>query len=533
LRSETLDAAPAWVIDLLKANRGKRRDTRSTAPLAELDRPEAVKKAIEWLQQQAPEAVHGSRGITGYRVACRLRDMGLSQEVCLDLLLEHWESASLYGTDEDLPEKVDHAYRYATGAWGGALGVAEFEDTTTLPVEGGEAHPRFGQWVTPFNPAQIPKRAFVLGTFLAKGYVSGLVSPPGAGKTTLEITMAVALATGRADIVGMKVHGRHRVFLWNQEDELDELKRRLAAVMKAFDVTFDDLMLDGRPAIMLGSGADDALLMAKRGPTAIVASAAAKSLVQQFLEDGVSVAMFDPFVELHPADENSNVEIGQVGRVFRGIAIEAHAAVLLVHHTRKPPAGESTGHAGNMESARGAGSLVGVTRMGATLYGVDEKTAERFGIPEDERHRYVRFDDGKNNLALISSEPRFFKREGVNIGTPDDPEEVGVLRPVALGRRKGAAEQRAEDLAASVLSVMENTDMLPVFDVARGVVASDPLFADASADALRKVIKRLADDGKLSGFEIQERIFPNKKGRALALVRKGFEGSQESQDSAE
>jgi RecA-family ATPase len=268
------------------------------------------------------------------------------------------------------------------------------------------------EWITPFDPTLIPKRAWVLGRFLARGYLTGLVAPPGAGKTTPELMMAVAIASGKGDIIGLDVPQRTRVFVWNQEDEIDELKRRLAAILKAFDLSFDDIAIDGRPGILLGSGVSKAIMLAQRkksgpiGETEIVSD-----LIKAFLQDGIGVAMFDPLVELHQADENNNVEMGAVGRVFRRIAVEAHAAVLIVHHTRKLPNSDSTGHIGNMESGRGGGSLFGVARMGATLYTIDDKTAKAYGVPETERHKYVRLDGGKNNMALTGGEPAFYMRE--------------------------------------------------------------------------------------------------------------------------
>lgn len=519
-----LGAEPEWLAPLYPRARQPAANTNAE-PLADLDLPSSIDRAISWLRDHAPEAVEGAGGDHAtYEVCARMRDFGLSEATAFDVVAEHWNEAGKAfppWSAEDLQTKVGNAYRYGSGAIGQALGVAEFDDATagmTIGETEGQTKPRFGEWVEPFDSTKIPKRAWVLGHLLAQGFVTGLVAPSGAGKTTLEIQIALALATGRGDIVGLEVKKRCRVFLWNQEDELDELKRRLAAAMLAFGVSFDDLHLDGRPALIIGSGVDNALMVARRGPTAIVATEAAQALTEQFLADGIGVAMFDPFVELHPADENNNVEISQVARVFRRMAVAARAAVLLVHHTRKPPSGEATGHAGNMDSGRGAGSLIGVTRMGATLYGVDEKTADKFGIAEDERHRYVRLDDGKNNLALADAEPHFYRREGVNIGTFEDPEEVGVLRPVVLGRKKSAADRRAEDIIEAVLGVVGEQAAMPVIDIARALVASDIMFSDANADALCKSIKRLLSEEKLSGFGVEERTIGGRKGRVATMI---------------
>jgi len=526
----SLPPADRELIGLCRGGRRRRDKSESCEPLVELDLPNAIARAVDYLKYRAPEAAPGNRNDTAYRVAAQVRDFGISETQCFALMSEHWESASIMDSVDELMGCVANAYSYATGAWGGMSGLSEFDDVSEFLK--GQEKTTFGEWIRPFDPTQIPKRAWVLGEFLAKGYLTALVAPPGAGKTTLEITMAVALAAGRSDVVGMPVTGKYRVFLWNQEDEMDELRRRLAAVMRAFNVTFKDLTIDGHPSLLIGSGVDDSLMIARRGPAAIVPSPAAVQLIKMFIDAKIDVAMFDPFVELHPADENSNVEINQVAQVFRKIAVEAHCAVVLAHHTRKPSTSDSTGHIGNMDSGRGAGALIGVTRMGGTLYTIDDKTAGQYGVPAEDRHRYVRFDRGRNNMGLAGGAPQFFKREGVNIGTFEDPEEVGILRPIVLQRRKAPADQRADDLAEAAAAVVGEAEAMPAVDIARALIISDPLYSDASAEALTKALKRLVRSGKMSGFRVEERSVANRSGRVACLVRTADKGADGQPDNA-
>lgn len=192
-----LDAAPGWVIDLLKSGRAKRAPAADKNPLVELDRPEAIAKAVDWLRNAAPEAVEGDAGDhTTFRVAARLRDMGLSRDVAFDVMAEHWNEAGKasppWGAD-DLKQKVDNAFAYATGAWGGALGVAEFGDTTSLSQ--GEVKPKFpirdlGQlrWS---NTSRYLVRGVMNYRMLC--VVSGASN---AGKSPFALDMAAAIAKG-------------------------------------------------------------------------------------------------------------------------------------------------------------------------------------------------------------------------------------------------------------------------------------------------------------------------------------------------
>jgi hypothetical protein len=102
---------------------------------------------------------------------------------------------------------------------------------------------------------------------------------------------------------------------------------------------------------------------------------------------------------------------------------------MLVHHTAKPPQGSSDGHAGNLNTSRGASALAGVARIVQTLFSMSARDAEQHGVDDDERQLFVRLDDAKANLRLISGRARWFRRVGVTIANGD---EVGVLVPDEL-----------------------------------------------------------------------------------------------------
>jgi len=510
VRDNEIAVANGWLVRLAGAPR--ERAAATGEPLTELDTHAAIARATEWLTAKAPEA--GT-----FAVAARVKDFGVSQETCLDLLMEHWPPAEAKG-EEHVAFRVANAYRYGQNAPGIASAEAEFEAATVKEkLRGGiELEP-----VTPFDAVDIPKRQWVLGTFAAKHYLSGLVSPPGVGKTTFLLMLAVAIATGRDDIVGMKVHRRGRVLLWNQEDELDELKRRLLAVLEAFDVKWSDLEVDGKPGIVLGSGVDRRLMFAKRNASGQIVPAPDAKAIEDFIrQEGIVAAIFDPFVEMHEANENDNPEVAVVGAVFRRVAVSAGCAVILAHHTRKPPAASaSDAYAGNMDTARGAGSLNGVARMVATLYTIDGATGKRYGIKEDECRRYIRFDDAKANMSLVSGEPMFFRREGVTIGGFGG-EEVGVLRPVELSRVKDAKVAARDDLVADVIEALGEDESRPITDIAKDI-ASLPMRADTSVDALAKAIKRTFEkevkSDKGDSFTLENRRIKGRPGRHVVLLR--------------
>jgi hypothetical protein len=288
-------------------------------------------------------------------------------------------------------------------------------------------------FVEDLDVALLPRRRWLLGRSLLRGHVTVEVAPPGVGKSTLGIEQAVAVVTGR-EITGHKVHERAKAWIYNNEDDLDELKRRLAAILQHWDIPLDELK--GRLA--LNSGADRPLLVAKADRAGeVVRLPDVDTCIEQIRAKGIGLFIVDPFIETHEVNENLNEQIKTVAAMFREIARQGDCAVMLVHHTAKPPIAASDGHAGNMNTARGASALTGIARIVQTLFSMSPKDAERYGVAEEERHLLVRLDDAKANVGLITGEPCWFRRIGVTIANGD---EVGVLVPEELEMDAGEVE---------------------------------------------------------------------------------------------
>jgi hypothetical protein len=148
--------------------------------------------------------------------------------------------------------------------------------------------------------------------------------------------------------------------------------------------------------------------------------------IARIREHDIGLFVVDPFVETHEVNENSNEQIKAVASMFREVARTANCSVLLVHHTAKPPQGMSDGHAGNMNTARGASALVGVARVVQTLFSMSKADAEHLGVGAEDQRLYLRLDDAKANLGLMSGSATWYRRESVTIANGD---EVGVLVP--------------------------------------------------------------------------------------------------------
>lgn len=136
LAGSTVDGAPYTVLDDLPiaeappdllALCGAARPENEARDGVSPDHPADIARAVEWLRHGAPPAALGSRGITTYEVACRVRDLGVSEGECLSLVLEHWIGRCDPPLDaDDASTLVGNAYRYATGVAGEHSVAAQF-----------------------------------------------------------------------------------------------------------------------------------------------------------------------------------------------------------------------------------------------------------------------------------------------------------------------------------------------------------------------------------------------------------------------
>ena len=106
------------------------------------------------------------------------------------------------------------------------------------------------------------------------------------------------------------------------------------------------------------------------------------------------MTFIDPFVGAHQVSENDNGAVNDVVAQIRRVADETNSGMGLVHHIRK-----GNGEDANVDSIRGAGSLIGAARAARVINKITEDEAVRLGVSEKEASGIFRVDDGKANLA--------------------------------------------------------------------------------------------------------------------------------------
>lgn len=120
-------SAPVWLVE--RCGRGRDRDERREPALqSDISVERAVERAKHYLLNEAPLAIEGQGGDeTTYKVAARVKDLGVNLGDCIVLLWNHWnQRCSPPWSEEDLLQKVKNAYAYGTEPVGTAAPEADF-----------------------------------------------------------------------------------------------------------------------------------------------------------------------------------------------------------------------------------------------------------------------------------------------------------------------------------------------------------------------------------------------------------------------
>jgi hypothetical protein len=273
-------------------------------------------------------------------------------------------------------------------------------------------------------PQQIPLRRWLYGDTYIRSFVSVLAAPGGAGKTTLYVAEALAIATGRP-LVGITPAERTGVWIMNLEDPADEMERRIGAAAIHYGIRQEDIA--GR--LLVDAGRDKPLTTAHQTRDGVVIhQPMIDAIVEVIRRKKIGVVIVDPFVASHAVSENDNQAINAVVASWRLIADMTGCCVVLVHHFRK-----LNGEEGSIDSVRGGSAMIGAVRTARVMNVMSDAEAARLGIEEADRRRYVRIDNAKNNLAPPAASAQWIELRSVDLGNGSGisphGDKVGVAVP--------------------------------------------------------------------------------------------------------
>ena len=204
--------APRWLLDLLpKAGEIKENDRK---PLVDLDKPEFIERATQYLETKAEPAIEGHGGdLQTFKTACMVKDIGVSEYSALVLMEEFYNPKCIPPWEhEALAIKVNSAYRNGANPPGSkAVSTDEFEavkqeDPFAAPAEPeapkSESKPlpliHFAECKPDLNKIDLIEDIF------SQGAASVTYGEANSGKTFVTVDMAFHIAAGW-DWMGRKV----------------------------------------------------------------------------------------------------------------------------------------------------------------------------------------------------------------------------------------------------------------------------------------------------------------------------------------
>ena len=336
-----------------------------------------------------------------------------------------------------------------------------------------------------------------------------LASAGGVGKTSLQIVEALAICTGK-NLLGEEVHEQSNVWIVNLEDPIEEMQRKILAAMGHYNIKPEEI----RGRLFLDAGRDFQLSFATQTRDGVIPNQAlVEHLIQEIPRRDIGCVFIDPFVGAHSVSENDNVAINTVLTQIRSVADETSCAIGLVHHIRK-----GNGEEANVDSVRGAGSLIGAARAARVINKISSEEAMKLGVQEDDSLGIFRCDDGKANLAPPSNKAVYRKMIGCKIA---NGEYVGVATPYKLPDLFDGITTR------NAMEVQQLVDTAAQTEPFRASSQAKHWVGLAVAEVLKLDIKKKADKSRISAILKQwistnvlknEQYLAKRQGREVEVI---------------
>lgn len=262
----------------------------------------------------------------------------------------------------------------------------------------------------------------VLPGFLI-GTVGGLVAPGGAGKSmfAVEAGIGVAAAVAGANLLNLDIPHHGPVLILAGEDPNIALHHRLHAMGKRFNAEQRDAIAENLSIIpCVGHGID---IMENKWSDWVMEKARSCRLV-----------VIDTLTRFHGLDENNAADAKKImGRLER-LAHLSGAAILYLHHVSKSAA--LGGMADLQQAARGSSVFVDNARWLSFLAGMSPDEQKKYGVADDKRRYFVRWNISKENYAGPIEDQWLRRQDG------------GVLIPTTMEKR--ATKARDWHMPASI-----------------------------------------------------------------------------------
>jgi RecA-family ATPase len=254
-----------------------------------------------------------------------------------------------------------------------------------------------------------------------------MASPPGVGKTTFSLQLAVRFAMG-LPWLGFEPIRTGPVVVVNGEEPLDELKRRFLAACIEADV---DPMVAAKRVLLISGFERPIKLVRQDKQRGVLRTDDVRLLHETIRAHKGRLAILDPLVDLHGVEEKDNTALAEFMQVLRELAGENDMAVMAFSHVPKAAISETS--AGDLTAIRGGGAIGGAARIAYTLYPMTKDEAAHRRLSLSQAADYVRLDNAKASMTRRDTDAVWLRRESLSLDNAADgypADEMGVLVPV-------------------------------------------------------------------------------------------------------
>ena len=333
--------------------------------IGELDEPHCVAHGVKYLRETAPDCPAGQQSKTLYDVALKLIDFGLSREMCLDIMQEHYnDKCSPAVGPDDMLGRIENAWRFREGDIGGEKPAPpaeeEFGPADLTPID------LSGFTVSAAKLLQHPPkpRVWLVEGLIPNAQVTSLSGDGATGKSLLARQLAVATVAGEKWL-GREVKTGGCLIV-SAEDDIDEESRRLTEITNVEQV--DRSRLEGLEIVPLAG--KDAVLAAQdyQRPGVVTATQLFRKLKDKVASMKPALVILDTSADLFAGNEIDRSQVRQFVGMLRGIAIENDCAVLLLSHPSQAGMASGSGTSGSTAWSNSVRSRLYLRRV------TDEKT---------------------------------------------------------------------------------------------------------------------------------------------------------------
>ena len=334
IQNAAIAETPTWLSDLVGAPR--ERDEAQHIPAIPQDQPHHVAEATAMLQA-LPVALEGEGGDTHtYKTACLVRDLAISEPVCVDLMLRYWNPRCQPPWDsQELSTKVKNAYNYALTQSGANTPEADFD--VVSPFYSDDDGPKH---IRDYEGDPVP-REWIIEDWLPAHEITSLYGPGGGGKSLIAFQLALAVANG-GTWFDMKAQDPMPVLMVACEDSDEEIHRRLGDIRQSAQYAF--IKYDAEMYPWSRAGKDAVLARADRNRLQPGAFYGRLEAALAKLAPGPKLLLLDTIADIYAGNENDRAMVNYFVKVVLGGLIKKHdCTILVLGHPAKAAESEYSG----------------------------------------------------------------------------------------------------------------------------------------------------------------------------------------------